>query len=392
MHNSYQKLPNTDAFTNLHEVQQSNSWVEIDPRALSHNIALYKKVINNTQLAVVIKSNAYGHGINEIAQLCERDTNVNYLCTVSSSEALFLRAKNIQKPILVLSMVQNNLEEIILNTLDLVIFDIELAHELNILGKKLNKIVYVHIKVDTGLSRLGLLIEQAYTFIHQVCLLSHVIIRGIFTHFADSENIDQTFVNHQVEQFSILIAKLERENIHIPIKHTSCSAAVTANNYHYNLVRVGIGAYGLWPSGDNKLVTQREYPGFLLKPVLTWKTRILQLKKIPAQSYIGYDRTHKTEQPTTLAVIAAGYWDGFDRQLSNSAHVVINNKLCPVVGRIAMNMAMVDVTHITVHIDDDVILLGNYSGVTADDLAKHCQTINYEIVTRINPLLPRLIV
>lgn len=392
MQRTYQKIQNAAIFPALGLPIETDSWVEIDSQALAHNIAQYKSIINTAQLAVVVKSNAYGNGIKEIAALCEYDANVNYFCTVNIAEALYLRGLGIKKPILVLSIVQNNLEQAIVEEIDLVVFDYTLASRLNALGKQLQKKVYVHIKVDTGLSRLGLHIDAAYDFILQLQSLPFIIIRGMFTHFADSEKANSSFVIYQMQQFSLLLERLGAVNIHIPIQHTSCSAAISAYRYHYNLVRVGIGAYGLWPSSENKNCTQQLYPQFNLKPVLTWKTRILQIKEIPAGSFVGYDCTYTTNTATKIAVISVGYWDGYDRQLSNKAYVVINNQKAPVIGRIAMNMTMINITGLNVGITDEVILLGAYPGITADDLANLCDTINYEIVARINPLLNRIVI
>jgi alanine racemase len=158
------------------------------------------------------------------------------------------------------------------------------------------------------------------------------------------------------------------------------------------MVRVGIGLYGLWPSAENKVMTQKFYPQFSLKPALTWKTKIIQIKELPAGSFVGYDRTYQVQKFSRIAIIPVGYWDGFDRGLSNKGKVLINQQLAPIIGKIAMNLSMVDVTDLNVSIEDEVTLLGNHPGITADDVAKHCDTINYEIVTRINPLLPRIVV
>ena len=152
-----------------------------------------------------------------------------------------------------------------------------------------------------------------------------------------------------------------------------------------------IGIYGLWPSADNKQITQTYFPDFNLQPALTWKTRIIQVKEIPVSSFVGYDRTYKTERAMHIATLPIGYWDGYDRKLSNKGCVYIHGKRAPIVGRIAMNLMMVDVTGISAQTGDEVVLLSNYPDITADKLAEQCDTIHYEMVTRINPLLPRII-
>jgi len=370
----------------------NNAWVEINKAALEHNIMSYKAIVGQTLLAPVIKSNAYGHGIEHIAKICDQDDAIDIICVVSLSEALFLRSIGIRKPLLVLSILDGNLDEAIIHDIDLVVFDLTVAQELNRIGILLGKKARVHVKVDTGLSRLGLLKDDAITFVQTLSLLEFITIHGIFTHFAYSESDDQTFTDYQLANFKYVIQTLEAQGISIPLKHTSCSAAITANmNSHYNMARLGVGLYGLWPSPENRNITKTEFPRFSLKPVLSWKTRVMQVKEVPADSYVGYDCTHHVNQDSKIAILPVGYWDGYDRRLSNTGKVLVNNHVVPVVGRVAMNLMMIDVTGLNVKPGDEVTLLGNHTGLTADDIAKSCQTINYEIVTRINPILARVI-
>lgn len=369
-----------------------SSWIEIDEQALNHNIQSYKAIIGHALLAPVIKSNAYGHGIELIAKLCDKNNAVDYLCVVSLREALLLRSIGIKKPLLVISIIDDSLEDAINNNIDLVVYDLNLINELQNIGKRLNKKACIHIKVDTGLSRLGLACDKALQVIKQAAKLSHISLVGVFTHFAESESPDQTFTNHQLSLLNGLVQDLQSAGITLPRHHAACTAAITANNNSYcSFVRLGIGTYGLWPSRENKKITQENHPGFSLKPIMTWKTRIIQIKDVTAGSYIGYDRTHQVQNASRLAILPIGYWDGYERHLSNKGIVIINNQRAPILGRIAMNLTIVDITNLNVGMNDEVILLGNYPGITAEDLANQCNTINYEIVTRINPLLPRLI-
>lgn len=368
-----------------------NSWIEIDTHAILHNLASYKKIVAPTLLAPVIKSNAYGHGIGLIATLCEQSNYVDALCVVDINEALFLRSLGIKKQVIVLSILKGEIEEAILQNIQLVVHDISMARHLNELGKKLEKKIEIHIKIDTGLSRLGFLAGQAFEIIKLVHSFHFLVLTGVFTHFSDSESSDQSFTHEQIARMNKLIEELDSHGISIPLRHASCSAAITANlDSHYSMSRVGIGMYGLWPSSDNKIMTNKYYPSFVLKPALTWKTSVIQLKEVPAGSFVGYSCTRKVECQSLIATIPVGYWDGYDRAYSNNGMVFIKNELRSVIGRVAMNMTMIDVTGMDVHTGDEVILLGDYPGVTADDLASRCDTINYEIVTRINPLLPRI--
>lgn len=369
------------------------TWVEIDAHAFEHNLQNYKAIIGSVALAPVIKSNAYGHGIELIAKLCEKSSAVDRMCVVALSEAVKVRMLGITKPIVVLSILDADLELAATYDIAVVVYDLDTARKLNEIGKKYNKKMNVHIKIDTGLSRLGIVVENSSAIIKSIGAMLFISLQGIFTHFAESEKEDQTFTNLQIERFTNLIDELEESGIHIPLKHTTCSAAITGNaSSHFTLSRAGIGMYGLWPSLENQIKTVSQFPGFTLKPVLTWKTRIIQIKQVAAGSYIGYDRTHQVIRDTTLAVLPIGYWDGYDRGLSNKGKVLIHNTLAPIIGRVAMNLMMIDITDICpTHVGTEVILLGNHTGITANDLAQNATTINYEIVTRINPLLPRII-
>jgi len=375
-----------------HQKHIASSWVEIDKKALECNIESYKKIISPAWLAPVIKSNAYGHGIDAIAKILDAHIDVDYICVVALQEAIFLRSIGIKKPLLVLSIIDGELEDAVDHAIDLVTYDIAMVKELDAIAKAKNKTAYVHVKIDTGLSRLGLHNTDALQLIKEIHELSHVFIQGIFTHLAESESDDQTFTNQQRAVYSAFIKQVESLGITIPLKHIACSAAATTNmSTNDTMVRLGIGLYGLWPSEENKQLTQELYPDFHLKPVLTWKTRIIQIKEIPTGSSVGYDRTHCVSKPTRIAIIPVGYWDGYDRRLSNKGTVLINNQQAPIIGRIAMNLSIIDITGLSVLKNDEVTLLGNQEGLTANDLAQQCNTINYEIVTRINPLLPRRI-
>lgn len=372
----------------------AKTWVEIDRRALVHNIEQYKNIVSPALFAPVIKSNAYGHGMELIAKLCQDHPAVDRLCTVSLREAVALRNCGITKPIVVLSIIDDVLELAALHTITLTVYDMPTAHALNEIGKKYNKKITIHIKVDTGLSRLGMLVPETLLMIKQLATLPWITIEGLFTHLANSESADASFVQYQLGQFQQLVEQLAAVGITIPLLHTSCSAAITAHKKtHYTMARAGIGVYGLSPSHENSLLSVQAYPTFALKPVLTWKTTIIQVKDIPAGSYIGYDLTYRASTSMRIATLPVGYWDGYGRHLSNNSHVIIYGQQAPVVGRIAMNLMMVDISAITgCAVGDEVILLGNHPGITADDLAARCNTINYEFVTRINPLLPRIVV
>lgn len=379
----------------VQQAQQCHSWVEISKQAFFHNIAQYKRIIGERELAVVVKSNAYGHGMLAIAQLCQENSDVSWLCTASLSEGLQIRAAGVSKPLLVLSYIDADMTEAVMHSIDLVIYDYELLVQLQKIAAALQKIARVHIKVDTGLSRLGLAPDAAYDLIMKALQLSHIKVVGIFTHLAESEKTGRGFTAQQIACLQELKKRLADQNIIIPYHHYSCSAAITAvEEREYNLARMGLGVYGLWPSKENKIFAQKVDAHFTLKPVMQWKTKIIQIKKVPIWSFVGYARTHTTTRDTLLAVLPVGYWEGYDRTLSNQAVVLINGAYAPVIGRVSMNVMTIDITDVPgiVMVGTEVTLLGAASAISAETFAEKIGTINWEVVTRINPLLPRIVV
>lgn len=395
MYEDIQYTPQTNIYLCKNSETFSHSWVEISAKALKHNITLYKNIIgSNTLLAPVIKSNAYGHGITEVASLLQTFEAVDYLCVAKLSEALYLRKHGITKPILVLSIIDANPQEAIKKNIDLIAYDLLSVQKLQSYAKQLNKKVTIHIKIDTGLSRMGVLWSSALKFVRYCAELSHCSIKGIFTHLANSEDNDSTFAQLQLQRFKKIKQELKKINIHIPLQHSSCSASQTTfPESHGTFARLGLGLYGLWPSIYNKKQTQKQNTSFNLMPVMTWKTQINMIKEVPKNSFIGYGLTYKTTRPTRIAVLPIGYDDGYNRLLSNKGIVKIKNQYASVLGRVSMNLTIIDITDISnVTLDDHVTLLGNDNLVNANLLADLCSTINYEIVTRVNPRLNRVII
>jgi len=379
----------------LDTTHTTESWIEISEQALHSNIAAYKNILGaNTLLAPVIKANAYGHGMLEVARVLETVEHIEYLCVAQLSEALALRANGIQKPLLVLSIIDVDPHQAVIHDIDIIISNVEVAQYINECGQKLNKKVAIHIKIDTGLSRMGVLWSEALDFITICNALPYCAIKGLFSHFANSENEDPTFAQLQITRFKKVVSICAEKGIHVPYIHIASSAAQTAlAESHCTMARLGIGLYGLWPSPSNQQTTKKTFPHFTLQPVMTWKTKINQIKNIPADSYVGYDLTFKTTRPTRIAVLPIGYSDGYDRALSNKGIVKIRDTYAPIIGRVAMNLTMIDVTDIpNISLHDIVTLMGNDEKINADSLAKLCSTINYEIVSRISPFLPRIII
>ena len=378
-------------------MSENLSWVEIDSKALSHNFNKFRELIGPQVLIMpVIKSNAYGHGMVEIAKIVS-EAGADYLGVVNGSEALQLRNNSITTPILVLSYyAKGQIEDLVQQGVDLVVYDLEIAKEISNIASNSNITAKIHIKVDTGTSRLGVLLEDAADFVELCSELNMIEIVGIFTHFADSENDDWTFTNEQIAKFRDLLFALQRNNVRIPIPHAACSAAtLAAAETHFNMVRVGISLYGMWPSEKNKLLVQKKFPELALKPVLSWKTRIIQIKNLSKGASVGYGCTYSVKNDSTIAVLPVGYNEGYNRLLSNKGTMLLKGKKCSVVGKVCMNLCMIDITRIPgAKVGDEVIIIGKQgkNEITADIIAENTKTINYEVVTRINSEIPRVIV
>ena len=374
-------------------------WVEIDSSALTHNIHQFRKLIGTKKkLLATVKANAYGHGILDVSNIVLK-AGTDWLGVHSLEEGLLLRSSGLSCPVLVVGYVAlEDLREAVLQDLRLTVYNVETIDRLAQVSKELRKQVLLHVKIETGTHRQGIRGENVLSFIKKAQESSGLVIEGISSHFADIEDTtDHTYARFQLENFKKVIQNLEENKISVPVNHTACTAAaILFPETYFDMVRVGIGLYGLWPSKETYLsclLQQRE--AIHLRPVLSWKARIAQIKKVPRGAFVGYGRTYRTTRETVLAVLPIGYYDGYDRGLSNSSYVLARGKRAPVRGRVAMNFIMVDITDIPgVKLEDEVVLIGQDGdeAITADSLASLVGTINYEIVTRINPRIPRVVI
>lgn len=371
------------------------SWIEISKNALNHNIHQYKRALGSKQLAAVIKSDAYGHGQLPIAHICQENKEVDWLCVSNLSEALVLRNHGITKPILVLGHIDASLDIIVNKSIAFICYEKNLLEHANAVGLRHGASLPIHLKIDTGLSRFGLISEEALDFIRYAQTLPGVNLQGIFTHFAQSQHEDQAFTIEQHRIFTQLIEKIRSFGIEIPIKHCANSAAATLlDDDTCTMARIGIGLYGIWPSESAYINTQERYPDFNLEQVARWKTRITYIRTLPAGITVGYDRTFTIQQPTRVALLPIGYYEGYDRRHSNNGSVIIHNIAAPVLGRICMNVTLVDITHIPQAIvDDTVLLLADHPGITPHELAQRIHSFNpREILTRIHKDIPRIVI
>lgn len=366
-----------------------HTWLEISRKNILHNLRQFRKIIGKEKLLMpVVKSNAYGHGIVDIAKLIDQSKLADKICVVNSQEALLLKKNGIQSPILILSYWNlydiRKLVSSYTNNIEVVIYDFE---QIKLL-KSLNKKIKIHIKIDTGTSRLGFLTNDIIDIIKKINKYKNIEIIGIFTHYANSEE-DNAFTRDQNKK--LIFIKKQLENFGFNLKyHAACSAAVLSNKDNlFDGLRLGISLYGYWPSLYSRRLARKQYPWLKLKPALTWKTKIIQIKKIPANTFIGYGCSYLTKKKIKLAILPVGYYEGYDRGLSNCGEVFVNNKKCPIVGRVCMNLIMIDVSRIKqIKLNDKVELIG--LNIKVEEMAQKLRTINYELMVRINPLLPRL--
>lgn len=359
----------------------SRSLIEINKNAFDNNCSYYKNLIGkNNILAAVIKGNGYGHGLEQMGLLCEQNNDIDWICVAQLSEALELTA--ISKPILALGYHDTNPEYAINKNIYLMVDNHEYANTLNAIGNMHQHIFNIHVKIDTGLSRMGVLTCHALSFINFLTTLPYIKINGIYSHFAATDN-NEEFTLLQLNEFATLIETLKSNHIMIENIHMSNSAAISLLDYpsSFNFFRVGLGLYGLG--------LEKDY----LKPVMTWKTRIVHIKTIPAGCFVGYASTYQTQRKTRIALLPIGYSDGYQFRFSNKTCVIVNNQTAPVVGRVAMNITMIDVTDINAQIGDEVILLGDYESVHPHTLAQKGEIQNIrEILTGINPSIIREVI
>jgi alanine racemase len=376
-----------------------NSWLEISREAFHHNIKIFRALAGGSvKLMVVVKANAYGHGLLEIGGLAG-EAGIDFLGVNALYEAMQLREEGIGLPVLILGYVsEKDVEAAVRQGFHITVYNRETVAAAMKSAEALGRPAALHLKVETGTFRQGVHIDEIEAYFQMTGGSAHVRIAGLSTHFANIEDTtDHSFAAHQLEKYNEALAVCRRLGLAVDYRHTACTAATLLfPKTYFDMVRVGIGAYGLWPSKMTFLSSVLEgKPGPDLRPVMTWKSKIAQLKHVPPGTYIGYGCTYRTTHETMLAVLPVGYYDGYDRRLSNVGYVLIRGKRAPVRGRVCMNLIMVDVTHIPeVALEDEAVLLGagDHDRISSDDLAALCHTINYEIVSRISPDLPRMVV
>jgi alanine racemase len=355
------------------------TWVEINLDAIASNVKNIKKLIGDKkELMAVVKGNAYGHDILEIASVV-LNNGANRLAVARLEEGIFLRKTGVTVPILVLGLTLKQQAELLVSyNITPTVCEYEMIEKLSESAIKKDKLIKVHLKVDTGMGRIGIFPHDILRFIKRVRILKNVEIEGIFTHFSVADEKDKTYTERQFHKFMEVLTTLEKEGVRILIKHVGNSATFFDLPHMWlDLVRPGISIYGLFPSIEVQKTIK-------LIPAHSFKTRIVFLKELSMGESIGYGRTYTTKKRRTkVASLPVGYADGYNRLLSNQGEVLVRGNRVSVIGRVCMDQTMIDVTDLPqVEIGDEVVLWGRQGQeeITVEEIADKIKTINYEVV------------
>lgn len=371
-------------------MRKQSIWAEINLSALAHNIGEVRRLVgHDTEVAAVVKANAYGHGLIEVARTLLAH-GVDRLAVARVEEGLELRRAGVDADVLLMGFTPPAWYDAALeNGFVLTVYDLALAEQLSDAAGRHGKTVRVHLEVDTGMGRLGVLADRdVYRNILAIALLPHLEVEGLFTHFASADHADKTHAHHQFAEFMEIVCTLGRDGLDIPLLHAANSGAIIdIPESRLNMVRPGIMLYGLYPSVelDRKQVR--------LRPAMTLKAQVGFVKRVPAGWPVSYGATYTVPAPTVLATISCGYADGYNRLLSNRGEVLIRGQRAPVVGRVCMDQIVVDVGHVPdVAMGDEVVLFGRQgeSELPVDEIASLLGTINYEVVCAVGARVPRI--
>ncbi|MBN2585242.1 alanine racemase [Patescibacteria group bacterium] len=376
------------------------SWINVDLRSIDYNIRQIKRLQRpDTKIITIVKSNAYGHGIFPVA-LQAIKSGADMLGVVSATEAIHLRKKGIIRPIVVMGAVAK--EEMVNLARNKVSFLVHNRRSLldaiavaNIVRQRIN----LHVKLETGINRLGFSIEEALNAIRNIGKHRHLFLEGVWTHLASVEELNKSYTKSQLFQFEKLLLKLQKAGVKVEkipyISTATSAAAVLVPESRFNTIRLGISMYGLWPSrGVQAWAKKESYTKKIhLRPVLRYRTRLISVRRIPAGSYVGYGCSFQSPRAMTLGVVPVGYAEGLPRSLSNMGFMLLKGAVVPVVGRICMNMTILDISkRPKSKPGDEVVIIGKSKSkeITATDIADWAGTINYEIVTRLPEHIERI--
>ncbi|MDD2498493.1 MAG: alanine racemase [Desulfitobacteriaceae bacterium] len=366
------------------------AWIEVDLNAIAHNMKQIRNIVKpETEIMAVVKANGYGHGAEQVTRTVLK-YGATRLGVATLSEAIELREKGIGVPILVLGYnPAEHAKTAIEYDVTQSIYTIEMAEACAKAAEKMGKQAVVHLKIDTGMGRIGFLPGlDTIRGIKKIVNMPWLFVEGIFTHFAVADCLDKTFTWQQFENFQEILKELEKEGIEIPLKHAANSAAVIdLPQTHLNLVRPGIIIYGLYPSREVDISKIN------LRPAMALKAQVAFVKKVAPGTSISYGRRFIAEKEAVIATLPLGYADGFGRMLSNRAEILLQGKRVRVVGTVCMDQLMVDVSEVPdTRIGDEAVIFGNQGEeqISVEEIAERLNTINYEIICMLSLRVPRL--
>ncbi|OEF95877.1 alanine racemase [Desulfuribacillus alkaliarsenatis] len=365
------------------------TWAEVNLGAIKSNFfELQRQVGSSTAVMPIVKANAYGHGSIQIAKTLE-EIGAKYLAVASLEEALELREAGITAPVLIFGYVPTSAAELIVkHNFTITVIEQAMIKELHTAALKNNSQAKVHLKIDTGMGRLGLLdFTEFKEVIELLDSYQGVVLEAIYSHLACSDEVDKAYSIAQYERFKAYIDYVGKRTNKPSVHLANSGAIIDLPKYAHDYVRAGISLYGYYPSAEvNKERVK-------LLPAMEFKTKVVYLKEVAANTCIGYGATYKTDKQSLIATLPVGYADGYNRLLSNSGKVIVRGMKVPVVGRVCMDQIMIDVTGVpNIQRGDEVVLFGKQSNqqVTVDDIAKQLNTINYEVVCAISSRVPRI--
>ncbi len=417
----HEVIPHADAVLDDNRTL-SATWLDIDVRALRHNmVTLRRRLGAGPRLGVVVKADAYGHGLGVVVPVIA--PLVDWLIVNSADEARAVRTALTGTPQATMPLyscgplLPFQASTVVDARARTVVTDLDVVHALGALSVAAGVVTPLHLKVETGTHRQGLAVADVAAFAVAASAVDGVVVEGVTTHYADIEDTtDHRFADTQRRRLEEAREALIAAGVPAPVCHSANSAATLLDaRTHGDLVRVGIAAYGLWPSRETQAAWMEQRlrdrgtrpPQAVvdvtadsddddvptLKPVMSWRARLTQVKDVPAGGYVGYGRTYRATHASRIAIIPVGYHEGYDRRLSNVGHVIVDGVRCPVRGRVCMNMIMVDVTDVDRARPGTVATLMGDDGderVSAEQLASWMGTIHYEVTSRIHPVVPRL--
>jgi alanine racemase len=363
------------------------TWAEVNLGRLSRNLQAIRAHVAPARVMIIVKANAYGHGLAEVAK--QLGPLADYIGVAVLEEGIFLRELGVKAPILVLGGIWGNqVPQYLQHDLTLTASSVERLEQIDGVADRMGVMAKVHLKIDTGMERIGVHYYSAQTLQEAALHCKHVEVEGIFSHFANSDAIELSHAHLQLERFQEVLRFYEKNSLPMPIRHMANSAAILQlKESHLDMVRPGIMLYGVYPAKEVMRTVE-------VRPALAWKSRVVYFKVVRSGHPVSYGSTWQSDHPVRIVTVPVGYGDGYFRNMSNQAQVIIRGKKYPQVGRICMDQMMVNIEADSAFNGDEVTLMGESDNlkITAQELADWAGTIPYEILTNINTRVPRVYV